>query len=116
MLKRCAACGQIIPPANPFLREPKVTWDDGGDGRSQLSRNAPIKARIYEFIAAHPEGVTRTEVVDFVYAGDRNGGPAWANTISIHIGQMNKALSREGFRCRIISTMGHGALYTLRAL
>jgi hypothetical protein len=96
-LKRCDTCGQFIPPKNPFL-----------PGR-------PVKAAIYDYISAHPEGSTRAEVAGFVYKDHPDGGPENALTvISISIGIMNGTLEKLGLR--IVNTLGRGATYHLREL
>ena len=96
-LKRCQHCGQIIPPANPFL-----------PGR-------PVKALIYDYVSAHPEGVTRQQVAEFVYKDRHDGGPEFAlGVISINIPFMNDTLAPLGLR--IVSSMGHGAVYRLKKL
>lgn len=97
---RCPQCGQIIPPANPFL--------------AGFHRH-PVKAAIYDVIALRPDGVTRAEVMDHVYRSRQDGGPLCGKTIvSVHIGQMNKKLERLGLCIR--SSMGHGAVYRLIGL
>ena len=77
--KTCAACGQIIPPENPF-------------------RDKKVKARIYEFIVKHPEGLTPNQLKDYVYADDIDGGPMSSSIMSNHIRQMNTELVSLGVR------------------
>jgi hypothetical protein len=96
MLPVCQHCGQIIPP--------KPTIFD----------NSPIKKRIYSFIARHPEGVTRDQVFERVYADDRDGGPDYPNVISVHIFDMNRMLEPLGVR--IHSTGGRWTRYTVKSL
>ena len=91
----CECCGQIIPPQNPFV-------------------TSPIKARIYAFITKHPEGVTRDQIADHVYADDPNGGPEWTSTISVHIHWMNIKLSKLGLK--IASPRGRSSNFRLRKL
>jgi hypothetical protein len=76
-LRRCECCGQIIPPKRLF------------DGK-------PIKQRIYEYIAAHPEGVTRAQIIDAVYGDDPDGGPETWGVISVHVQYMRAELARHG--------------------
>lgn len=95
-MTNCPTCGQLVPPKNPFAPQ------------------APVKARIYEFIAKHPEGVDREQVRAYVYADDPEGGPESFSIISTHVFLMNRVLVPLG--CKVHSTMGHGAVYTLRAL
>ena len=94
---KCCCCGQVLPPKNPFA--PKM----------------PVKARIYDFVSKHPEGVTRDQIGDYAYAERHDGGPDALWVISVHVKQMNdKTLKPMG--CMIKSTMGHGAVYRLLAL
>jgi DNA-binding response OmpR family regulator len=88
----CPTCGQIIPPRNLF-------------------RDQPIKRRIFEYIAAHPEGVTRGQIVDHVWAHDPNGGPGTPNIVCVHVAHMRPTLEREGLT--ISSARGPGSNYRL---
>lgn len=89
----CKHCGQPIPPQR---------WV--GDGTKAN--------RIYEFIAKHPEGVSRAEVADYVYADHHDGGPEHSLTcISTAINQMNRSLAKSGLQIK--SSRGHGARYRL---
>ncbi len=92
----CECCGQIIPPAIGALD------------------NMRVKKRIYECVARHPEGVSRSEIIESVYADDPDGGPEFANVISVHVARINKLIEREGVR--IHSTRGPHAVYRLVAL
>jgi len=91
----CPCCRQIIPPKGLF-------------------RDQPVKARIYEFIATHPQGVTRRQIMDAVWANDPNGGPEFENVVSVHIKHMRPALEREGVT--ISCARGPGATYRVKKL
>ena len=93
-LARCCCCGQIIPPAVKLPR---------------------IKQRIYDYVKAHPAGVTSDQIMDNIYADDPNGGPSGRSVVSVHVNQMNSDyLAAYGLQIR--STLGPGALFTLRPL
>jgi DNA-binding response OmpR family regulator len=92
ILSHCPRCKQLIPPKDLF-------------------RSQPVKARIYEFIAAHPEGVTRQQILDRVWADDIDGGPEFANVVSVHVKAMRPILEREGVT--ITCARGRGATYRL---
>src|SRR6516164_5920763 len=92
ILSHCPRCKQLIPPKDLF-------------------RSQPVKARIYEFIAAHPEGVTRQQILDRVWADDIDGGPEFANVVSVHVKAMRPILEREGVT--ITCARGPGATYRL---
>jgi DNA-binding response OmpR family regulator len=94
-ITHCRQCGQVIPPQNLF-------------------RDQPVKQRIYEFIAAHPEGVTRRQIMDHVWAEDIDGGPEFANVVSVHIKRMRPILEREGVT--IFCARGPGASYRIERL
>jgi DNA-binding response OmpR family regulator len=94
-LKRCECCGQIIPPKQLF------------DGK-------PVKQRIYDYIAKHPEGVTREQILDFVWADDIDGGPEFKNIVSVHIEKMRPILIEIGLT--ITRSRGPGSTYRLVAV
>lgn len=89
---RCECCGQIIPPKLMF------------EGK-------PIPQRIYDYIAAHPEGVTRAEIIDHVYCDDIDGGPECRSVISVHLNRMRPTLKAYGLN--ISTAWGPGAKYRL---
>lgn len=95
-MRRCDHCGQIIPP--------KVHALD----------NARVKKAIYEFIARNPQGVSRGQIMDSVYADNIDGGPEFGTVISVHVAGINKLLAPEGVK--IHSTRGPHALYRVVAL
>jgi DNA-binding response OmpR family regulator len=88
VIERCSCCGQIIPP--------KVT----------LPR---VKQRIYDYIARHPEGVSREQIIDAVYGHDPRGGPTTLNVVSVHVKKMRPMLKLHGVT--ITSPRGPGSTY-----
>lgn len=74
----------------------------------------PVRARIYEFVSKHPEGVTRDQIADFVYRNDRDGGPSAFNTISVAISKLNKILASH--LLVIHGSGGPGSIYSLCTL
>ena len=95
ILSHCPTCKQVIPPKGLF-------------------RDQPVKARIYEFIATHPQGVTRRQIMDAVWADDPNGGPEFENVVSVHVAAMRPTLEREGVT--ISCAKGAGATYRIEPL
>lgn len=91
----CKCCGQVIPPKMLFL-------------------NSPVKRRIYEFISKHPEGVARSQILDYVYRDDPDGGPSWPGIISVHLRIMRRVMAEMGIT--IHSSKGPAARYTVRQL
>src|SRR5258708_19483859 len=95
-MNRCSRCG-------------KIAISD-----EEIFTGKPVQRRIYKFLAAHPEGVSRRQVADHVYAADPDGGPQWAeNVISVSIGVMRRQLADLGLA--IISDDHHrgGVIYRL---
>jgi hypothetical protein len=45
--------------------------------------NGPVRQRIVDVVPNRPDGITRGELIDAVYAGDLDGGPDSPNTISL---------------------------------
>jgi DNA-binding response OmpR family regulator len=94
-IAHCPTCRQIIPPRDLFHGQPR-------------------RRAIYEYIAAHPEGVSRAQILDHVWADDIDGGPEYPNTISVLVKAMRPVLAREGMR--IVCGKGRGSVYRLAAL
>ena len=88
-MKCCPTCGRAYPPA----------VDVGG----------PVRQRVFDYIAKHPEGVTRPQVLTHVYADDPNGGPNNENVVSVHVRNINKRL--QGMRIKAAG--GPGSTYKL---
>lgn len=77
----CQCCGQIIPPRLVF-------------------ENAPVRQRIFDYIASHPEGVTFSQIVNSVYAADIDGGPESCSVLSVHLNKMKPMLRERGLTIR----------------
>ena len=90
-MKCCPTCGRGFAP--------------------EVDLGGPVRQRIYDFIVKHPEGVTRKQVIDSVYADRIDGGPEWANGISVLIRLINKQLAGSGFKIK--SRGGPGSVYKL---
>ena len=54
MAKCCPACGQVVPPTVMLPR---------------------LRQRIYDYVAARPQGSPVNQIADYVYADDPDGGP-----------------------------------------
>jgi hypothetical protein len=74
--------------------------------------HGPVRQRIVDLIAGPPDGITRGELLDLVYAADPNGGPNNPNTISVLIKHANEELAAKGFRIES-AWLGRGARYRL---
>ena len=92
-LAKCPTCGQIVPP-QVFL--PKM------------------QQRIYDYIARHPQGSNRQQIIDAIYWDDPNGGPDWLNGISVQIRHINKRINVLGIIIK--GTGGPGSVYRLRSI
>jgi hypothetical protein len=78
----------------------------------RLVVHGPVRQRIVDLIANRPDGITRGEILDLVYADDPNGGPANPNTVSVLIMRANEELAAQGFRI-LPAWRGRGARYQL---
>jgi hypothetical protein len=87
VVRCCPQCGQVIPPKKLFPHQ-------------------PVKRRIYEYVARHPEGVSRRQIIDAVYANDPDGGPISESIISCHLFSMRPTLHAAGVN--ITSPRGRG--------
>ena len=92
---RCEHCGQVIPPKRLFAHQ-------------------PVKRRIFDFVAKHPEGVSRDQILDAVYGHRSDGGPESGSIVSGHLNKMRAVMRAAGVD--IISPRGRGASYRLVAL
>jgi hypothetical protein len=90
----CPACRRPFPP--------------------RLVVHGPVRQRIVDTIANRPDGISRAELLDVVYADDPEGGPDNANTISVLIHHANIELAPQGFRIEP-TWLGRGARYRLTA-
>jgi hypothetical protein len=64
-----------------------------------------------DIVANRPDGVTRGELMDCLYASDPNGGPDYPNTISVLIHFANIRLKHLGYRIK--GSGGPGSRYFL---
>lgn len=88
----CSACGR------PFL--------------PRLVARGPVRQRIVDAIANRPDGITRGELLDRVYADDPDGGPDNPNTVAVLIKHANVDLAPQGYRIEP-TWRGRGARYRL---
>ncbi len=72
----------------------------------------PVRQRIVDAIASRPDGITRAELLDVVYADDIDGGPDNPNTVSVLIHHANEELAARGYRIEP-AWRGRGARYRL---
>jgi hypothetical protein len=91
-LETCPCCGQTIAPALFFPRR-------------------TVSQRLYDFVAKRPQGVTRNEIADAIYAEDPNGGPDSEGAVKALIWRMNITL--RAHKLKIRSSMGRGSVYRL---
>ena len=78
----------------------------------QLVVHGPVRQRIVDAIANRPDGITRAELLDVVYADDIDGGPENPNTVAVLIKYANAELAAQGYQ--IAPTWrGRGARYRL---
>jgi hypothetical protein len=90
----CPFCGQ------PLLPELRVT------GRE--------RRRLVDILARRPDGMTRRELADWLYADDPSGGPENTFAVCQLVHQARLQLTAQGYT--IISDRGPGAHYRLAKL
>lgn len=93
-------------------RRPKVCSQCHRPFPPPLVVRGPVRQAIVNLIASRPDGVTRAEIIDVVYADDPDGGPENPNTISVLVKFANWDLAPQGYR--ITSTGGPGSRYHLQ--
>ena len=74
--------------------------------------SGPVRQRIVDAIALRPDGITRAELLDVVYADDVDGGPDNPQTICVLVHHANKQLAGQGYRIAP-AWRGRGARYRL---
>ena len=87
----CPCCGRPYPP--------------------ELAVGGSVRQRLVDIVASRPDGVTRGELMDCLYATDPNGGPDYPNTISVIIHFANIKLKTYGYRIK--GSGGPGSRYFL---
>lgn len=80
----------------------------------ELLVGGSVRQRLVDIVANRPDGVTRGELMDCLYATDPNGGPDYPNTISVLIHFANIRLRPLGFRIK--GSGGPGSRYYLEKL
>ena len=90
-MKCCPTCGRPFPP------DVQV----GGIVRQQL----------YNYIARHPEGVTRIQCMEALYTNARNGGPDTLNIINVMVKHINRKLDERGYAWKVKGSGGPGSTY-----
>ena len=78
----------------------------------RLAVHGPVRQRIVDVIADRPDGITRVELLDLVYADDPSGGPDNTNTICVLIKHANEELAAQGWHIEP-AWLGRGARYHL---
>ena len=74
--------------------------------------SGPVRQRIVDTIANRPDGITRAELLNAVYADDVDGGPDNPNTIAVLIKHANAELAPQGYRIAP-AWRGRGARYRM---
>jgi hypothetical protein len=90
----CPTCGRPLP--------------------AELTVTGPVRRRLVDIIANHPNGIARGELMDLLNADDADGGPDCAGTISVMVLHANRQLRSQGWR--IVSQRGPGARYRLEPI
>jgi len=72
-----------------------------------------LRQRLYDYVARNPQGVTRQQIIDYVYHDDANGGPDNPNIIPVVVKHVNNRLEAGGHAIRIRGWGGPGSTYKL---
>lgn len=80
----------------------------------ELNVGGSVRQRLVDTVANRPDGITRSELLDTLYANDPNGGPDYPNTISVLVHFANMKLSKLGYRIK--GSGGPGSRYFLEEL
>jgi hypothetical protein len=92
---RCPCCEQPVP--DPIGFRPKVHL-------------GAMQYRLFHALRRAPDGLRCAELIDILYAQDRNGGPLH-NIIAVMARQINRKIEPMGLRIK--GTGGPGSVYRL---
>jgi len=93
------------------MRDSEVCSHCGRPLAPKLAVSGPVRQRIVEVIAQHPDGIARENLIRLAYASDPNGGPCNPNTVSVLVHHANRELRPQGYE--ITSGRGRGSRYRL---
>jgi hypothetical protein len=94
-LTACPCCKRLFPFPSDAIK---------------LSGN--VRRRYFDALAKAPDGLTREQILNAVYADDPNGGPDAYETVRQHIFEINKTLAKHGLKIKS-PLGGPGARYYL---
>ena len=75
----------------------------------------PIMLRIFWFVAANPQGVTKIEIFDMLYSDREDGGP-FDKAIGVHLRLLNRRIQIRGLVIRTDPPKIHGGRFQLRRI
>ena len=79
----------------------------------RLKVNGPVRQRVVEIVARHPDGIPIRELCNLTYADDPNGGPLTAQrSINVIVHRANAQLRSQGYQIRA-RWRGRGSVYEL---
>jgi hypothetical protein len=79
----------------------------------RLKVNGPVRQRVVEIVADHPDGIPIRELCNLVYSDDPNGGPLTAQrSINVIVHRANAQLAAQGYQIRA-RWRGRGSVYEL---
>lgn len=91
-MKCCPTCNRPFPPP--------------------IFVNGKRRQALIDYVIAHPEGATTTQIIDSVWADDADGG-VHAGTVHVMVRQINALLRERGEKKRIRASGGMGSVYRL---
>ncbi len=71
----------------------------------------PKRQALCDFVFRHPDGVTRRQIADHVYADEPDGGPELLNVISVMTRAINRQLEDQDHDMRLRGNGGPGSVF-----
>lgn len=90
-MKRCPTCKRPLPPV--------------------VSVSGRRRQALLEYVLRYPEGVTRSQILDAIYADDPDGGPENQNIVAVMVKHINDILEKQKKKVRIRGSGGPGSIY-----
>lgn len=88
MIKCCLTCKQPLPP--------------------KISVSGRRRQLLLDYVLAHPQGVSRDQIVGHVWSDDPDGGPSSTKIVSTMTWAINKLLEKAGEPVRVRGQWGRG--------
>ena len=92
-LERCPTCNQHLPPAKVCVTGPRRQF-------------------LLDYVLRHSQGVSRQQILEYVWNDDPNGGPEDSKIVHVMVCNINKQLEKQGLPLRLRGRTGDpGSVY-----